>query len=197
MVHAGEPRWIAGGRAFLFPVYGLSKMFRAIFLRGLANLLAAGKLDMPPALSWLEGAHQHDLRRWLPAPWVVYSKPPFTGPRKLLDYLGRYTHRVAISNDRLLSCDDGQVRFTWRDRRHGDKKKVARVPAEEFLDRFAKHILPDRFQRIRHYGLLANRGVDPDRCPCCGGLLHRQELPRRPHATRAACFSDRVYWDTS
>ncbi len=105
-------------------------------------------------------------RRRLPAPWVLYSKPPFAGPRKLPDYLGRYTHRLAISNDRLLSCDEGRVCFIWRDRRDGDKKKVARLPAEEFLNRFVKHILPDRFQRIRDYGLLANRGKHArlDRC---------------------------------
>ncbi len=97
---------------------------------------------------------------------MLYSKPPFAGPRKLPDYLGRYTHRLAISNDRLLSCDEGRVCFIWRDRRDGDKKKVARLPAEEFLNRFVKHILPDRFQRIRDYGLLANRGKHArlDRC---------------------------------
>jgi len=91
-------------------------------------------------------------------PWVVYSKAPFAGPRKLVDYLGRYTHRAAIANHRLLGCDDGCVRFTYRDRRDGDRRKVATLRAEEFIQRFLKHVLPPRFQRIRHYGLLANRG---------------------------------------
>ena len=87
---------------------------------------------------------------------MVYSKPPFSGPRKLFDYLGRYTHRVAISNHRIVSCADGQVRFTYRDRRDGDRVKTALIGAEEFIDRFLKHVLPSGFLRIRHYGFLAN-----------------------------------------
>jgi hypothetical protein len=153
-------RWIAGGSKFLFPVHGLSKMFRAKYLDGLADLLEQDRLDIPPQLAELTIADSRHrcLRRWRNKPWVVYSKPPFAGPKKLLDYLGRYTHRVAISNHRLLSCEDGQVRFIYRDRREGDRRRIARLPAEEFIRRFLQHILPDRFQRIRHYGLLANRG---------------------------------------
>jgi hypothetical protein len=157
---ADGSRWIAGGSRFLFPVRGLSKMFRAKYLDGLANLLAQRQLDLPGRLAQLDDPA--DRRRWLRQlrrkPWVVYSKPPFAGPRKLLDYLGRYTHRVAISNDRILDCRDDQVRFHYRDRRDGDRRKIARLPAEEFLRRFLAHVLPDGFMRIRHYGLLANRG---------------------------------------
>ena len=87
---------------------------------------------------------------------MVYSQAPFSGPRKLLDYLGRYTHRVAISNHRLLDCQDGQVRYHYRDRRDGDRLKTDILSAEEFLHRFLQHVLPDHFPRIRHYGLLAN-----------------------------------------
>ena len=87
---------------------------------------------------------------------MVYSQAPFAGPRKLLDYLGRYTHRVAISNQRILNCVDGQVRYRYRDRRDGDRLKTDVLPAEEFIHRFLQHVLPDRFLRIRHYGLLAN-----------------------------------------
>ena len=152
-------RWIAGGRKFLFPVRGLSKMFHAKYLDGLAALLEAGQLDVPPQLAEL--AEVQTRRRWLrrlrKKPWVVYSQAPFGGPRKLLDYLGRYTHRVAISNHRILSCDNGEVRYRYRDRRDGDRLKTGVLPAEEFLHRFLQHILPDRFLRIRHYGLLANR----------------------------------------
>ncbi|HUT57699.1 MAG TPA: IS91 family transposase [Phycisphaerae bacterium] len=152
-------RWIAGGRQFLFPVRGLSKMFRAKYLDGLAQLLQADQLDVPPSLAELAAADTR--RRWLrrlrKKPWVVYSQAPFAGPRKLLDYLGRYTHRVAISNHRLLDCRDGQVRYRYRDRRDGDRLKTDLLPAEEFIHRFLKHVLPDRFLRIRHYGLLANR----------------------------------------
>jgi hypothetical protein len=151
-------RWIAGGRQFLFPVRGLSKMFRAKYLDGLAELLEQEQLDLPPQLAPL--AEEHSRRRWLrrlrKKPWVVYSQAPFAGPRKLLDYLGRYTHRVAISNHRLLSCQAGQVRYHYRDRRDRDRLKTDTVAAEEFIHRFLQHVLPDRFLRIRHYGLLAN-----------------------------------------
>jgi hypothetical protein len=101
---------------------------------------------------------------------VVYTKAPFAGPRKLLDYLGRYTHRVAISNHRLLDCRDGQVRYTYRDRRDGDRRKIDELPAGEFLHRFLQHVLPDGFCRIRHYGLLANC-VKRQRLAQCRRLL--------------------------
>jgi hypothetical protein len=150
-------RWIAGGRQFLFPVRGLSKMFRAKYLDGLAELLQQDQLDVPSQLAELAGAGRHRwLRRCRKKPWVVYSQAPFAGPRKLLDYLGRYTHRVAISNHRILNCRDGEVRYRYRDRRDGDSLKTDVLPAAEFVHRFLLHVLPDRFLRIRHYGLLAN-----------------------------------------
>jgi len=108
---------------------------------------------------------------------VVYSQAPFAGPRKLLDYLGRYTHRVAISNHRILACRDGQVRYHYSDRRDGDRLKTDALPAEEFLRRFLQHVLPDRFLRIRHYGLLANRVKQRHLTRC------RQLLGVRPPAT--------------
>ena len=212
---ADGARWIAGGSRFLFPVRGLSKMFRGKYLDGLANLLGQRQLDLPPQLIELHDPASR--RRWLAQlcrkPWVVYSKPPFAGAGKLLDYLGRYIHRVAISNHRILDCRDGQVRFSYRDRRDGDRRKIARLPAVEFLRRFLAHVLPDGFMRIRHYGLFANRGrrqrldhvhrllgtpgpaaadpppqtaadwmrllvgIDIDRCPACGEMLHRESLP--------------------
>jgi uncharacterized protein (UPF0212 family) len=151
-------QWIAGGRRFLFRVCGLSKMFRGKFLDGLDALLSAGQLDVPANGS--QRGEAAGRRRWLRRlrrkRWVVYTKAPFAGPRKLIDYLGRYTHRVAIGNHRLLDCRDGQVRYTYRDRRDGDRRKVDELPAEEFLHRFLQHVLPDRFCRIRHYGLVAN-----------------------------------------
>jgi len=156
---ADGTRWIAGGSRFLFPVHGLSKMFRGKYLDALANLLAQRRLDLPPQSSELDNpaSRRRWLRRLRRKSWVVYSKPPFAGPRKLLDYLGRYTHRVAISNHRILDCRGHQVCFHYRDRRDGDRRKTARLPAEEFLRRFLTHVLPDGFRRIRHYGLLANR----------------------------------------
>jgi hypothetical protein len=180
-------QWIAGGRQFLFPVHGLSKMFRAKYLDGLAALLEAGQLDIPPQLAELGDARprRRCLRRWRKKPWVVYSQAPFAGPRKLLDYLGRYTHRVAIGNHRILSCERGEVRYRYRDRRDGDRLKTDVLPAEEFLRRFLQHVLPDRFLRIRHYGLLANRGKHK-RLAQCRELLGARPTKADEHPHTAA-----------
>jgi hypothetical protein len=153
-------RWIAGGRKFLFPVPALSEVFRAKYLQGLERLLETGGLDLPPSLAHLAqaGPRRAWLRRFSGPPWVVYAKRPFAGPQKLVDYLGRYTHRVAIGNQRLVSCADGQVTYRYRDRRDRDRVKTDVLPVDEFLRRFLQHILPARFQRVRHYGLLAHRG---------------------------------------
>ncbi len=152
-------KWLPAGKNFLFSVRALSKVFRAKYLERLQQLLDKNELDLPPRLSKL--TTQDGRRRWMRLlrrkAWIVYSKAPFAGPRKLLDYLGRYTHRVAISNHRLLSSDDGQVRFTYRDRSDGDRRKIASLPGEEFIRRFLLHVLPPGFMRIRHYGFLANR----------------------------------------
>lgn len=171
-------RWIAGGRQFLFPVRGLSKMFRAQYLQGLAQLLQQNQLDLPSSL--IPRAEDHLPHAWLrrlrKKPWVVYSQAPFAGPHKLLDYLGRYTHRVAISNHRLVACQDGQVSYRYRDRRDGDRLKTDVLPGEEFLHRFLQHVLPNGFVRIRHYGLLANRVKQKHLALC------RQLLGDRPPA---------------
>jgi hypothetical protein len=172
-------RWIAGGRRFLFPVRGLSKMFRGKYMDGVARLLERDELDIPSPLSALGNptGRRRLLRAWRRKSCVVYSKAPFAGPRKLVDYLGRYTHRVAISNHRLLSCDNGEVSFTYRDRGDGDRRKTARLPAEQFLGRFLQHVLPDRFMRIRHYGLLANRDKQ-QRLARCRELLGAAAIAR-------------------
>ena len=149
-------KWIDAGDKFLFPVRALSRVFRGKYVDGVENLLREGQLDLPPQLVPARAQHQL-LRQLRRKAWVVYSKRPFAGPRKLLDYLGRYTHRVAISNHRLLSLKDGQVEFAYRDRRDGDRKKTKKFPAEEFIHRFLKHVLPSGFMRIRHYGFLGNR----------------------------------------
>jgi hypothetical protein len=152
-------QWIEAGQKFLFPVRALSKVFRAKYLESLQELLEADQLDAPS--DWRDLNSPQHRRRWLRTlrrkAWVVYSKPPFAGPQKLLDYLGRYTHRVAISNHRLLACENGQVRFAYRDRADGDRKKIAALSVETFIGRFLLHVLPSGFMRIRHYGFLANR----------------------------------------
>jgi hypothetical protein len=155
-----------------------------MLIRDLAKLLDGNALDLPPQLGWLgdaDGRGQR-LREWLPAPWVVYSKPPLAGPNKLVEYLGRYTHGVAISNDRLLSCDDGEVRFRYRDRRDGDRVKIATLPATEFIGRFLLHVLPARFLRVRHYGFLANRAKHKllARCRTLLGVAPPADHEHRP-----------------
>lgn len=133
--------WLQPRRGFLFPVKALSIVFRAKFLAALSKLpVARGRLAALRA-----------------KPWVIYAKRPFAGPEQVLDYLGRYTHRTAISNDRLLSLQTGSVRFRYKDYAHGNRRKVMQLDAVEFLRRFALHVLPRGFNRIRHYGLLANR----------------------------------------
>ncbi len=149
-------RWIAGGRQFLFPVRGLSTMFRAKFLCGLKELFKEQELRLTPALT--SPVKQRQLvRKLFKKPWVVYSKAPFAGPAKLIDYLSRYTHRVAITGSRIKSCVGGNVTFNYRDRRDGDRRKQMSLPVNQFMGRFLSHVLPSRFMRIRHYGYLANR----------------------------------------
>lgn len=148
--------WIAGGRQFLFSVRGLSTMFRAKFLCGVKELLQEGRLDLTDSLA--SPVKQRQLvRKLFKKPWVVYSKAPFAGPAKLIDYLSRYTHRVAITNNRIIQCRDGHVTFHYRDRRDGDVRKQMALPIHQFIGRFLTHVLPSRFMRIRHYGYLANR----------------------------------------
>ncbi len=144
-------RWIRSHPRYLFPVRALSPVFRAKFLAGLAR--AFDKRLLPREDT---GARQlvANLRE---KPWVVYSKRPFAGPESVLQYLGRYTHRIAISNDRVLDLRDGDVSFRWRDYKDAGRNKVMTLPAVEFLRRFLLHVLPSGFMRIRHFGLLANR----------------------------------------
>jgi hypothetical protein len=153
-------RWVATRRrGFFLPVRVLSRMFRGKLLAFLKQsyrrnqLCFAGKLA---ALSAPRAFHSllASLRR---TEWVVYSKPPFGGPEHVLKYLARYTHRVAISNGRLLSLENGQVCFRWRDSRHNNRSSVMRLDATEFIRRFLLHVLPAGFMKIRHFGLLANR----------------------------------------
>jgi hypothetical protein len=162
VLSADGQQWLPSHPRYLFPVRALSKVFRGHFLDGLHRLYARGVLVFPEAVPRVAALADAEAFRALCAelrrlPWVVYSKAPFAGPKKLLAYLGRYTHRVAIGNARLRNCEDGQVAFDYRDRAAGDVVKTMALPADEFLRRFLCHVLPDGFQRIRHYGLLASR----------------------------------------
>ena len=155
-LHA-DGHWIRPRRGFLFPVQALSRVFRGKFIAALEHVWAAGKLAHAAALLSDRRERQRLVAALRAHDWVVYAKRPFGGPQQVLDYLGRYTHRVALSNDRLLSCEDNQVRFRYRDYNHGNRRKVMSLHAAEFLRRFLLHVLPKGFMRIRHYGLLANR----------------------------------------
>lgn len=151
-------RWIHGRKDFFLPVRVLSRLFRGLFLHYLEEACAAGKLEFHGSLHPLaEGQNFKTLvKDCRKIEWVVYSKPPFGGPNQVLDYLGRYTHRVAISNDRLVRLEDGKVTFRWKDYRKGNHQKLMTLDAEEFIRRFLLHVLPRGFVRIRHFGFLAN-----------------------------------------
>lgn len=195
-------RWISSRPAFLLPVRVLGKLFRRLFLTRLVALHEAGRLGFFGSM-----AHLTDRRAFLQhlvtvrkKRWVVYAKAPFAGPEAVLAYLSRYTHRVAISNRRLIAFDEGGVTFRYKDyRRHGtDRQQVMKLAIDEFIRRFLLHVLPRGFHRIRHYGLLAssarkvslararqllNVATPPDDdtpgepeafrppCPCCGGRM--------------------------
>jgi hypothetical protein len=191
--------WVRPRYPFFLPVHVLGAVFRGKFVAGLKRAWRAGELCLPGDLQPL--AHEKLFRAFLRSlflqKWVVYAKPPFGGPQHVLHYLARYTHRVAISNHRIVNFADGKVTFRWKDYAHGHKKRVMTLSAEEFLRRFLMHTLPRAFVRIRSFGFLANRhrkallslcrtllnapppemppeaDVKPAlwRCPQCGGTM--------------------------
>ncbi len=209
-------RWISARPAFLLPVRVLGALFRRLFLTRLLALYDSGRLGFFGSMAHL-AERRAFLRHLSPVRkkrWVVYAKPPFAGPEAVLAYLSRYTHRVAISNSRLLRFDEAGVTFGYKDyRRSGtDRKQVMTLAADEFIRRFLLHALPKGFHRIRHYGLLASGtrkdnlerarqllGVAPPAadavpveptdlrppCPCCGGQMVIVEIVERRYQPRA------------
>jgi len=181
---ADGAQWVSCRPRFFLPVKVLSRLFRGKFLAGLRELHARRELVLAGPLAPLAAAAA--LRPWL-APlygkeWVVYAKPPFGGPQQVLKYLARYTHRVAISNDRLLSLKDGRVTFSWKNYARSNARQTMTLAAAEFLRRFLEHVTPSGFVRIRYYGLWSNRGRDARLALC------RQRLATAgvsPTATRA------------
>ncbi len=164
----GRTHWIRGSATFFLPLEVLQQVFRGKFVDGLEQAFAEKRLNFSGLIQHLAEAkgfaefvrklHRHE--------WVVYAKPSFGGPEQVLRYLGRYTHRVAISNHRLISFDGDHVAFRWRDYAHGNKKRKMTLSAEEFIRRFLLHVLPNRFVRIRHFGFMANyqRSASLDIC---------------------------------
>jgi len=177
--------WIPARSNFLFSVKALSAVFRGKFLHLLDRAFSAGQLQFPGQTASLAdpGAFSRLLQSTRQKKWVVYAKKPFSSPEKVLDYLGRYTHRVALSNHRILAVKDGHVTFLYRDRKDGDQLKSMTLPAMEFIRRFLLHILPDGFMRIRHFGFLANRSKKQNLGRCRQILGLSPELPQPTEKT--------------
>ena len=152
-------RWVSCRKGFFLPVRVMSALFRGKFLDHLKHGFKNGALVFPGSISHLKEPDNFETfrKRFYEKKWVVYCKPPFGGPEGVLQYLGRYTHRVAISNNRILANRDGNVSFLWRDYADDNRKKTMTLKADEFIRRFLFHVLPERYVRIRHVGLLANR----------------------------------------
>jgi len=152
-------RWVSCRKGFFIPVRVMSALFRGKFLDLLKTSFESGDLLFPGSISHLKelGAFESFRKHLYHKKWVVYCKPPFDGPKGVLKYLGRYTHRIAISNNRILSNRDGRVSFSWRDYADDNRQKTMNLTADEFIRRFLLHILPARYVRIRHFGLLGNR----------------------------------------
>ena len=211
-----SPRWVSCRPGFFLPVRVLSRVYRGKFLAGLRALEAQGKVNLAALegtsfTAWLSPLYRKD--------WVVYAKPPFGGPEQVLRYLARYTHRVALSNHRLVKLEEGKVTFRYRDYADSRKEKLLTLSAEEFLRRFVQHVLPKGFMKIRHYGLLSSRyrearlrlarrlllprlavassaeaiePAEPARCPACGSVRRvRGELLPRTGASPFACVPPR------
>jgi len=187
-------RWITCRPGFFLPVRVLSRLFRRLFLKYLQRAFDSGTVRFPSSLGRLCDPHRFSryLAQTRTAEWVVYAKAPFAGPQHVLDYLGRYTHRVAISNNRLLAIEDGHVRFLWKDYRHGNQRKTMRLSAEEFIRRFLIHVLPEGLHRIRYYGFLGNRHRQEKLAQCrkllgFPGTEPNTAAPEQPEDYRDRC----------
>jgi hypothetical protein len=171
----------------LIPVKVLSALFRGKFLDHLKKAYESGKLKFAGKIEVLKGgpAFQKFLTDLYRQKWVVYCKPSLKKVEQVVEYLGRYTHRVALSNDRLAAFDGSQVTFRWRDSADGDRIKVLTLEAFEFIRRFLLHVLPDRFVKIRHYGLLSNRGrrIKLERCQRLLAIPSEEEPEESPQET--------------
>ena len=190
---ADGQRWVGCRRGFFLPVRVLSRFFRRRFLELLEEAFDADRLKF---FSALESLRERKAFRAYLAPlrqkeWVVYAKPPFAGPEQVLDYVGRYTHRVAISNHRLLDIEAGNVTFRWKDYRDGHANKTMTLAAEEFIRRFLLHVLPSGLKRIRYYGFLGNRHRQAKLARCRQLLKMHPPAPAAPEAQVSRDYRDR------
>jgi hypothetical protein len=191
---ADHQRWIRPRYAFFLPVKVLSRVFRGKFIAGLKRAFHAHELMFPGRMRWLaeQKAFHSFLRPLFRKDWMVYAKRPFGGPEHVLHYLARYTHRVAISNHRIVNFADGKVTFRWKDYAHKNKQRLMTVTAHEFLRRFLLHTLPRGFVRIRFCGFLANRRRG-ELLPVCRYLL-QVPLPQNSTAPDAAASGAPGAW---
>jgi len=176
-----QHRWIPARKNFLFPVTALSIVFRGKFLDLLKKAFDQNKLLFAGQIAPLAAGATFNvlLKALRKKPWVVYAKKPFGSPDHVLDYLGRYTHRVALSNDRILSAHNGEITFTYRDRKNHDPRKPMKLDTEEFIRRFLLHVIPKGLMRVRHFGFLANNSKGRlSKCRQLMGLL--PPLPKPP-----------------
>ncbi len=182
-------KWKSCKNDFFLPVKVMSKLFRGKFLAYLKQSRTENELVYPGAVSHRASpvAFNALLTDLYYKDWVVYCKPPFDGTKGVLEYLGRYTHRIAISNHRIVRMEDDKVSFRWRDYADNSKSKIMTVDADEFIRRFLLHVLPDRFVKIRHYGLLGNR-CRREKLAACRGLLNhtRKENDKIPETWQEA-----------
>ena len=176
-------RWVRPPYRFFLPIKAMAKAFRGKFLEAIEEAFARGELRFPGQMGNLAAprAFAALLQQSCRHKWVVYAKRPFGGPEHVLEYLGHYTHRIAISNHRLLSLQDCQVTFRWRDSVHQNKKRLMTLRIEEFLRRFFLHVLPPGFVRIRHFGLFTNR-LRKVSLELCRTLLEEAAAPPVAHA---------------
>jgi hypothetical protein len=191
---ADGQRWIACRPGFFLPVRVLSRFFRRRFLQLLEQAFERGQLEFFSSLQALREPENFraSLDPLREKEWVVYAKPPFAGPEQVLDYVGRYTHRVAISNNRLLDIDDGKVTFRWKDYRDGNAQKAMSLAASEFIRRFLLHVLPPGLQRIRYYGFLGNRYRHDKLAQCRQLLQMTPSTPTSVSTTEVSCdYRDR------
>jgi Putative transposase/Transposase zinc-binding domain len=175
-------RWIHARPRFFLPIPVLRKLFRGKLVAGVRDAFRDGRLDCPGTLERLktDAAFRAFLRSLYRQTWVVYAKPPFGSPAHVLHYLARDTHRVAISNHRLVDMTDDTVSFRWKDYRHGRQLRTLTLAADEFLRRFLLHVLPKRFVRIRYFGFLASRCRTPQLAQCRQALTVASALPPEP-----------------
>jgi hypothetical protein len=182
-----QTHWVKSQNRFFLPLKVLSRVFRGKFVAGLRQVFQNGQLHFPGTLAPL--AQPKTFAAWLRLlfrkDWVIYAKRPFGGPEYVLQYLGRYTHRVAISNHRLISFTEGKVTFRWRDSAHHNEQKLMTLSLDEFLRRFLLHLLPKGFVRIRHFGFLANRRR-ATLLPLCFPLLGAVRQPQADQNSSAS-----------